>query len=471
MLFAPELVLLIGSLVLFGLCLGEEKGNLAKFAALVLAAVAGIASLATLNMSGSLFYEAYRVDLFSQLFKLAISVGLVAVLLFSTESKGISLRMRAEYYLFMILSTLGLMMMVSSVELLSLFIALELSSYSLYLMVPMRNDQKGLKVQMEAAIKYILFGVVATGTMLYGMSFIFGMTGTTYLNELVPRMHSLVSSPTTLLAIALFMAGFFYKLAVFPFHFWVPDVYQGAANATTAFIASIPKLGAVAILIRITTLVAPTGGEAVVTMLMILAVCSMFYGNLSALVQKDIKRMLGFSGISHAGFVLLGLLTLKETGYATSMYYITGYVFMNLACFLVICKVSQKGENLCIDDLSGLYKRAPLLALTLLVGMMALAGIPPFVGFMGKFMLLTGALREGHLPLVILAALNTAIAIYYYLSVVRVAFCSAPEERPDVPVDLVTRCVSISLIAVIIFMGVAPKQIVEIAATAVRTML
>jgi len=471
MLFAPELVLLIGSLVLFGLCLGEEKGNLAKFAALVLAAVAAVASLATLNMSGSLFYEAYRVDLFSQLFKLAISVGLVAVLLFGSESKGISLRMRAEYYLFMILSTLGLMMMVSSVELLSLFIALELSSYSLYLMVPMRNDQKGLKVQMEAAIKYILFGVVATGTMLYGMSFIFGITGTTYLNELVPRMHSLVSQPTTLLAIALFMAGFFYKLAVFPFHFWVPDVYQGAANATTAFIASIPKLGAVAILIRITTLVAPTGGEAVVTMLMILAVCSMFYGNLSALVQKDIKRMLGFSGISHAGFVLLGLLTLKETGYATSMYYITGYVFMNLACFLVICKVSRNGENLCIDDLSGLYKRAPLLALTLLVGMMALAGIPPFVGFMGKFMLLTGALREGHLPLVILAALNTAIAIYYYLSVVRVAFCSAPEERPDVPVDLVTRCVSISLIAVIIFMGVAPKQIVEIAATAVRTML
>jgi NADH-quinone oxidoreductase subunit N len=471
MLFAPELVLLIGSLVLFGLCLGQEKGSVAKAAALVMAVAAGAASLATLNLTGSLFYEAYRIDLFSQLFKLAISVGLTAVLLFGAESKGVSLRMRAEYYLFMILSTLGLMMMVSSVELLSLFIALELSSYSLYLMVPMRNDQAGLKVQMEAAIKYILFGVVATGTMLYGMSFIFGLTGTTYLDVLVPKMHALVSSPTTLLAIALFMAGFFYKLAVFPFHFWVPDVYQGAANATTAFIASIPKLGAVAILIRITTLVAPTGGEAVVTMLMILAVCSMFYGNLSALVQKDIKRMLGFSGISHAGFVLLGLLTLKETGYATSMYYITGYVFMNLACFLVICKVSRNGENVTIDDFSGLYKRAPLLALTLLVGMMALAGIPPFVGFMGKFMLLTGALRDGHLTLVILAALNTAIAIYYYLSVVRVAFCSAPEERPDVPLDLATRCVSISLIAVIIFMGVAPKQIVEIAATAVRTIL
>jgi NADH-quinone oxidoreductase subunit N len=468
MLFAPELLMLIGSLVLFCLCLGQGKENLAKYAALVLAIASCFLSLATLQMNGSLFYDAYRIDMFSQLFKLAISTGLVVVLLFSGELRGVNDRLRPEHFLFMILSTLGLMMMVSSVELLSLFIALELSSYCLYLMVPMRDDHGGLKMQMEAAIKYILFGVVATGAMLYGMSFIFGMTGTTYFSELVPKMHGLATTPTALLAIALFMSGFFYKLAVFPFHFWVPDVYQGASNATTAFIASVPKLGAVAILIRITTLVAPTGGEAVVNMLMILAVCSMFYGNLSALVQKDIKRMLGFSGISHAGFVLLGLLTLKDTGYATSMFYIAGYVVMNLACFLVICKVSKNGENVSIDDMSGLYKRAPLLALTLLVGMMALAGIPPFVGFMGKFMLLTGALRDGHLALVILAALNTAIAIYYYLSVVRVAFCSPPEERPDVHVDLLTRCVSIALIVVIIFMGVAPKQLLAVAETAVR---
>lgn len=471
MLFAPELLMLIGSLVLFCLCLGQGKENLAKYASLVLAIASCFLSLATLQMEGSLFYDAYRIDMFSQLFKLAISLGLVIVLLFSGDLKGVSDRLRPEYFLFMILSTLGLMMLVSSVELLTLFIALELSSYSLYLMVPMRDDHGGQKVQMEAAIKYILFGVVATGTMLYGMSFIFGMTGTTYFTELVPKMHALATTPTAMLAIALFMSGFFYKLAVFPFHFWVPDVYQGASNATTAFIASVPKLGAVAILIRITTLVAPTGGETVVNMLMVLAVCSMFYGNLSALVQKDIKRMLGFSGISHAGFVLLGLLTLKDTGYATSMYYIAGYVFMNLACFVVICNVSKNGENVCIDDMSGLYKRAPLLALTLLVGMMALAGIPPFVGFMGKFMLLTGALRDGHLALVILAALNTAIAIFYYLSVVRVAFCSAPEERPDVPVNLLTRCVSIALIAVIIFMGVAPKHVLAVAETAVRNLL
>jgi NADH-quinone oxidoreductase subunit N len=346
------------------------------------------------------------------------------------------------------------MMLVSSVELISLFVALELSSFCLYLLVPMRDDQEGLRTQMESAIKYIFYGVIATGIMLFGMSYLFGLTGTTYLSELIPKLHALGFETAAIAGIAMIMCGFFFKLAVFPFHFWVPDVYQGASNETTAFIASVPKLGAVALLIRITTMVAPQS-DAIVTMLVVLAVCSMFYGNLSALVQKDIKRMLGFSGIAHAGFVLLGLLTLKDTGYATSIYYIFGYLVMNLT----------------IDDFSGLHKRAPLLAFTMAVGMFALAGIPPFVGFMGKFMLLTGALKEGQLTLVILAALNTAIAIYYYLSVVKVTYCNSPGEQADVAVSFMTKTVSVGLILAIILMGVLPSQILALATTAVQGLL
>jgi NADH-quinone oxidoreductase subunit N len=399
-----------------------------------------------------------------------IGIGMAAVLLFSRELKGIQERIRPEYYLFLLLSSLGLMMLVSSVELISLFVALELSSFCLYLLVPMRDDQEGLRTQMESAIKYIFYGVIATGIMLFGMSYLFGLTGTTYLSELIPKLHALGFETAAIAGIAMIMCGFFFKLAVFPFHFWVPDVYQGASNETTAFIASVPKLGAVALLIRITTMVAPQS-DAIVTMLVVLAVCSMFYGNLSALVQKDIKRMLGFSGIAHAGFVLLGLLTLKDTGYATSIYYIFGYLVMNLACFLVICTVSSKGENLTIDDFSGLHKRAPLLAFTMAVGMFALAGIPPFVGFMGKFMLLTGALKEGQLTLVILAALNTAIAIYYYLSVVKVTYCNSPGEQADVAVSFMTKTVSVGLILAIILMGVLPSQILALATTAVQGLL
>ena len=267
----------------------------------------------------------------------------------------------------------------------------------------------------------------------------------------------------------MFMAGFFYKLAIFPFHFWVPDVYEGASNETTAFIASVPKLAAVALLIRITDMIS-SEGQLIVNLLIVIALASMFYGNLSALVQKDLKRMLGFSGIAHAGFVMLGLLTFQQTGYTHALYYITGYVVMNLACFLVICSVSRSGENVLIEDLSGLHKRSPLLALTLVVGLFALAGIPPFVGFTGKFLLLVGVLKQGHLLLVTLAAINTAIAIYYYLSVVRITFCTPEEAREAVSTDGMTKFASVFLLVVIVAMGVAPSQFLSYAAGVIGSM-
>lgn len=469
-LFAPELFLLLGCLTLFFLSTGRVSGRTARGTAIALALGTVLITLLCQRQEGLLFYEAYRIDFFSQFLKFFIAVGLAIVLLFSTELKGINDEVRPEYYLFLMLSTLGLLMLVSSVELITLFISLELSSYALYLLVPLRDDRGGLRLQMEAAIKYILFGVVATGIMLFGMSYIFGLTGTTYFVTLVPALQQMMASPVALVAILMFMGGLFFKLAVFPFHFWVPDVYQGASNETTAFIATVPKIAAVAVLVRIASLANPDG-QALVTMLAVLAACSMLYGNLSALVQTDIKRMLGFSGIAHAGYVLLGLVTLRESGYAISLYYVIGYMLMTLAGFLVICKVSRQGENLLIDDLSGLYRRAPLLALTLAVSMFAMAGIPPFVGFMGKFMLLTGAYKAGHLALVIIAAINTAISIYYYLSVVRVAYTNSGDDQPAVAVDGMTRAVSVALVVIIIALGIAPNQLVHLATEAVRAIL
>jgi len=466
-LFFPELFLLLSCLVIFLLTLGKMSSSTVRNITAALSVIAFLICAGSLRLEGDLFFKAYRIDLFSQFFKLVITGGVAVLLLFSRELKGIEEEIRAEYYLFLLVSALGLVMLVSSVELLSIFVALELSSYALYLLVPMRDDHGGLREQMEAGIKYILFGVVATGVMLFGMSYLFGLTGTTYLNELIPAMGQVITTPGAIVGVAMVMGGFFFKLGLFPFHFWLPDVYQGASNETTAFIAGIPKLGAVALLIRVATLAAPSAAS-LVNLLMILAVASMFYGNLIALVQKDIKRMLAFSGIAHAGYVILGIITLKDTGFATSIYYITGYMLMNLACFLVICNVSTRGENLAISDLTGLYKRAPLMAFTLAVGMFALAGIPPFVGFMGKFMLLAGALKEGYLALVILAAINTAISIYYYLSVVRVSYCTDPEERPAVTVAPLAQAVSIGLVIIIIIMGVMPATVVDIATAAVK---
>jgi NADH-quinone oxidoreductase subunit N len=334
----------------------------------------------------------------------------------------------------------------------------------------MRDDQTGIREQMEAGIKYVLFGVLATGFMLFGMSYIFGLTGTTYIKDIVPGLQQVSSQPAALFAVVMVLSAFFYKLAIFPMHFWVPDVYEGASNETTCFVATIPKLGAVALLIRFVIMV-PGDAQPLIYLMMVLAICSMFYGNLIALVQTDVKRMLGYSGIAHAGFILLGLLTMSSSGYATAMYYISGYVFMNIACYTVLSNVSVQGENLSVSDLNGLHKRQPMLAFLLAIGLFALAGIPPMVGFMGEFLLLAGALKQGYLILVILAAINAGIAIYYYLSVVKAAFTADAGDRADVEINAITKFGSVVLVLIIIFMGAFPAKIIAFADTAVKTIM
>jgi NADH-quinone oxidoreductase subunit N len=469
MLFLPELTLLGASLVIFLVSLGKLEKDTVKNIALGLGCCICIAAVVSIRQEGSLFFNAYRIDLFSQVFKVLVAVTMLAVLVFGRSLSSIERDVHAEYYLFLFSGVLGMMMLVSSVDLLAIFVSLELSSFAVYIMVPMRDDTGAFKFQMEAGAKYLLFGVMATSIMLFGMSYLYGLTGSTHLPVIITTLSSLVHQPAAVAAMAMVLAGFFYKLAIFPFHFWVPDVYEGAANETTAFVSSVPKLAAVALLIRLISMAGAEQGQSLLSLLKVCAVLSMFYGNLSALVQKDFKRMLGFSGIAHAGFVLLGLLTMQASGYANALYYIIGYAVMNLACFLVICAVAKDGENVLIEDLSGLHKRSPFLALTLAVGLFALAGIPPFVGFMGKFYVLVGALKQDYLLLVTLAAINTAIAIYYYLSVVRVTYCSNPENRETVETDLLTNVTALILLTIIVVMGVQPQRFIDFAQAAVQS--
>ncbi len=464
----PELALLTGALAFFVLSLSKEiDQKQLNNAAVFLGVVTLLGALLSFNKDATIFYGCYQIDAYSQFFKLMISLGLVFALIAGQNLKGIERADHPEYYMFLFLSCLGLMTLVSSVELITLFVSLELSSFALYLMVPMRDNTTGIREQMEAGIKYIMFGVLATGFMLYGMSYIFGLTGSTYIKDIVPGLQNVAAQPAALFAVVMVLTGFFYKLAIFPMHFWVPDVYEGASNETTAFVATVPKLGAVALLIRFVSMV-PGDIHIFVNLLIVLALCSMFYGNLIALVQTDVKRMLGFSGIAHAGFILLGLVTMNANGYATVMYYISGYVFMNIACYIVICNVSEKGENIAISDLNGLHKRQPLMAFLLAIGLFALAGIPPMIGFMGEFLLLAGALKAGHLYLVILAAINAGIAIYYYLRVVKAAYTADADEKEDFTVNGITRFGSVVLVLLIILMGAFPAKIIAFADSAVK---
>ena len=467
-LFAPELVLLAGCLLAFCMTLTEARTQTLRLVVLCVGAAFAATSVLCLFAKGTLFYGAYRVDLFSQLVKCVMSIGFTLMLLFGADTKGISVRMRPEYYFFLLTSLLGLTLLSSCVELITLFIALELSSYSLYLLVPMRTPSDSMRAPMEAAIKYLLFGVTASGIMLFGMSWIFGIAGSTYLDQILPAMRTAGSHAAPLVGLLMLFCGMFFKLAVFPFHFWAPDVYQGASNDTTAFIASIPKIVAVAVLARFCSMAYPGEGH-VALLLTGLSIASMCYGNLTALVQTDVKRMLGFSGIAHAGYILMGMATLQGWGIATALYYATGYLFMMLAAFLVLCVVSPDGRNLSIKDLNGLSRRSPLLAFVLGVSMFALAGIPPFVGFMGKFMLLTGAWRAGHTALVIIAAINTAIGIYYYLQVVRAVYTEAAlhDAEPIVP-HAGARMAGICLVGLVLALGIAPESMLQLAREAVQ---
>ena len=460
MAFLPELLLLGGALVLFFVSLGEDRARQAKAVAMTLGVLLVVACVLCLGRQAVLFYGAYRVDAFSQLLKLVFACGYVAVLLLGGGLGDIRDDVRAEYYLFLTLSVTGLVMLVSCVDLLTLVIALELSSFPLYLMVPMRRERNGHSRQMESAIKYIMFGIAANGIMFFGMSYLYGLTGTTSLPVMVEKLRPVLMSPLAIAGLAMTLCGLFFKLAVFPFHFWTPDVYQGASNETASLIASLAKLGAVAVLVRLVSLVSPDN-HAFALFLTLLAVASMFYGNLIALMQKDLKRLLGFSGIAHAGYAMIGFVTLDQAGYAAAIYYIVGYLFMVLACFVVICRVSETGSNVAMEDLAGLHRRSPLLAATLLVGIFALAGIPPFVGFMGKLSLLAAALARGHLALVIIAVVNTAIAIYYYLCIVREACFRDPGSHPVIKLDGPTRLVCVLLMVVILALGVAPARVLD----------
>lgn len=461
--FAHEIYLSLVILVFFLFSISGVKGDLPRKAALLLSLGALLSAIMAFGAHGDLFSHTYRVDAFSQSFKLLVALGFFLAVAFGEGLRGVEEEHGGDYFIFLSMGILGLTLLSSAVELLTLYIALELSSYSLYILVPMRKKEHGRNI--EAAIKYVLFGAAASGLSLFGMSYVFGLAQTTRIDKLLEIYPAIAASPMGLVALSMMFAGFFFKLALFPFHFWTPDIYEGSANETGGVIATLPKIGAVAVMIRLTGMgdsVAGFGG-----LLALLAIFSMTYGNLAALLQTDLKRLLAFSSISHAGFVTAGILTGSVTGYAGAMYYIGGYLLMNLALFLVIYELSPDGRNVVMADLKGLYRRSPALAFTLAVGAFGLAGIPPTAGFAGKFFVLTAAFDKGYTWLVILGAINTAISIFYYLKMVRAAY--SPEEN-EVPYDandrvestLLAKTLAIAFSVSILAAGSFPGAIIDI---------
>ncbi len=458
MLILPELYMLFFSILFLFISIGSKRDKILTYAK-SLSLLAFVISISSIANSGELFFGAYRIDLFSQIFKVLLSLGFCLVIFMFENKDEIDEGYVAEYFMFLGFSTLGLMMLTSSVELISIVISLELSSYSLYVIVPLRKAQG--RFQIEASMKYLFFGAISTGIMLFGMSYLYGMAHSTFLLDIISVFPQFLSKPIGILALVFTLTGFFFKLSLFPFHFWAPDIYEGASNSTTTFIATIPKVAATALLIRITMLASP-GSFQFVNILMVLAALSMTFGNLVGLVQKDIKRLLAYSGIAHAGYLMMGILSLSREGSASAMFYIMIYVFMNLACFYVLILLSQKGENIALNDLAGLSRKSPLLALLLAVAAFSLAGIPPTGGFTGKFFLFISAFRTGHLNIVIIGAVNTVISIFYYLNLVRMSYSKEAVSIEPIKLSLSEKFLCYLFIFLILYMGILPFGLMEI---------
>ena len=364
----------------------------------------------------------------------------------------------SECIMFLGFSTLGLMMLTSASELISIVIALEISSYSLYVIVPLRKGQT--RIQLEASMKYLFFGAISTGVMLYGMSYIYGMTQSTNLTEILYTFPKYLTQPMGVFALTLTLTGFFFKLSLFPMHFWAPDIYEGASNTITTFIATIPKIAAAAILIRI-TLVASSMNIQFVNILMVL--CCHFHDLRKPCWScperyKTAPRLFGYCARRLSACLVF--LRFKE-GYSAVMFYITVYLFMNLAAFYVVILISKKGENVVLDDLVGLSRRAPLLAFTLAVAAFSLAGIPPTGGFTGKLFLFTSAFKEGHLAIVIIGAVNTAISIFYYLNLVRMSYSKETDSLEPLTLSIQEKAICYIFIIFILYLGIYPYALLE----------
>ncbi len=413
------------------------------------------------------FHGHFVRDALGDLLKLSLYLAVGAVLLLSRDylkARGIH---RGEYYVLGLFGLLGMMVMISAASLLSVYLGLELLSLSLYALVAFDRDSQQ---SSEAAMKYFVLGALASGMLLYGISMVYGASGSLQLEAVARALAARGMQDLVLVfGVAFLVVGLAFKFGAVPFHMWLPDVYQGAPTSVTLYVASAPKLAATALVVRV--LVEGLGGVAAdwQQMLLVLAVLSIGAGNLIAIAQTNIKRMLAYSTISHVGFLLLGFVAGTPEGYSAAVFYAITYVLMTVGTFGVIIAVGGKGAEIDdITDLKGLNDRSPWLAFVMLVLMMSTAGIPFLVGFYAKFAVLKAVVEAGFVGLAIFAVVMSVIGAFYYLRVVKVMYFDKPEDRSPVSVALDVQTVLGASGLGVMLLGIYPTALMALCAAALR---
>jgi NADH-quinone oxidoreductase subunit N len=458
----PEIVLLIfGIAIMIVDSLFEERRRQP-----ILGTIALFGSLAALAATwyqayhpGFAFWNMVRVDAFSVFFHFLIVAVTAVVILTSYEYMAVEEIRAGEYYGLILFGAVGMSLMSSAVDLVLIFIALEISSIATYILAGFR---RGAAISSEASLKYFLLGSFATAFFLYGVALMFGATGSTSIQVIGGILNSFEVPPLAYAGIALMFVGLGFKIAAAPFHIWTPDVYEGAPAPVVGFMSTAPKAAVFAVLLR---LMFEAHAPGRIWLIWVVAVLSMTLGNLSALVQDNVKRLLAYSSIAHAGYMLVAFAAVPDNGIPAAMFYTASYAAMNVGAFAVVSHFSSAGERYVrLEDYSGLGSRSPVLAAILTIFLLSLIGIPITGGFIAKFYVFSAALQSNMVGLVLLAVLNSGIAAYYYLRLIVVMYMREP--RGEVPVSRVPAGMGAAMVvslAATIYLGILPGRVLDYA--------
>jgi len=469
-LLAPEiLVALLGLIILMASLVLPGRGQKAAGWFSICGVLLTLAVVIWQFSQEAAFFEGiYQVDSYSNFFKVLFLSA--AVLIFAMAGRYTDWfgQRKSEWFSFMLFATLGMMVMASSGDLITLYIGLEMMTISFYILSAyLLND--GLSA--EAGLKYLILGALSSAVLLFGMSLIYASSGSTVFAQIYEALKPLPSTEPVLIAgIIMLIAGFGFKIALVPFHMWAPDIYQGSPTPVTAYLAVGSKAAAFAALLRILVLALPMEHFNWTLLMAIIAAVTIVAGNLIALAQSNVKRLLAYSSIAQAGYILVGLSAANMYGFKGVLFYAMLYVFSNVGAFAVTTLVETQNGSSDIEAFSGLAKRAPMLAAVMTVCMLSLAGIPPMAGFAGKFYLFSGAIQSGYLWLAFIGLIMSMVSVYYYLNVSRVMYIGNSDVSETLAVPLIARLALVVCVAGTLLIGIYPEPLSHLAELAVQVL-
>ena len=453
-LWSPEVILGVGAMVV--MLLGGPRAT--RLARLVVACAAVALAWAQRPSSAEPFFGLIILDPFANVFRWAALATIGLVVLMASSSSEVDERWRGEYLGVLLVVGVGLMLMAQANHLLMAYLAMETVSLGSYLLVALVRDGRA----SEAALKYLLFGALSSGVMLFGMSWLFGLSGQLAFSSIRASLAG-VGPPLAqacVFAVGLMVVGLAFKISMVPFHMWTPDVYEGAPVPVTALLSVGPKAAGLALLLRLAGVLQPLWGM-VAPVVVVLAMVTMTLGNVAALVQQNVKRLLAYSTIGQVGYLLIGLSVHTPRGLEALLVYLAAYLFMNLGLFACVTAVVQHTGDETVSAFRGLAKRSPVLALCCALFLLSLAGLPPLFGFIGKFLLFGAAIDAQLIALAVVGVLNSAVALYYYVNIIRQMYLLAPERSGPLRVSRPVRLALAVCAAATMLLGVFPGPLLS----------